>query len=362
MTADRRHQSQAERSMPGRHLFVVALALLAGCSQPHAPAPSVRSSAAHVITLGGGGAGVAPVYGTGIDGALDCFDGTTTCGGLVPVGGVYTLHCWRYPTTMTVSGTGEVKTNGYGIEASVSITVTSPGKIDDNGGTATSSTGVSLRTAGWYPSIAASAAHNASSSAQASMPPVPFVASAGTATGGTAGVAGTNGAACQGGGGGGSTTTTGGNAGAITVVTAANGGPMWPDAWQHFALGFASGSQFTYGSAGGGGADGTGVGGASGQAGGIVWLAAPTITGTGTISADGGGGANTVTSPGGAGGGGPGGFVILTANTYGTSLNVHATGANGGTGSGGANGGKGGDCVVVCQNLSRDGTKATGCP
>lgn len=304
------------------------------------------------------------LYGNGADGDLTCFDGTTTCGGIAPVADVYTLPRWYYPHNLTCTSPAVIRMGGYGMIGTG--TLTDNCTIDDDGAAASNNVAGGLRSSGWYPTTTAGATHTASSLTQASMPPAPFVTSAGVASGGGVGSNGTNGAACQGGGGGGaSATNSGGNGGAITVVSTANGAPMWPLGWTYFRYGPNFGGSFTYGSGGGGGADNsTATGGAGGATGGIVYLAFPTITGTGTISANGGAGGNASnTAGGGGGGGGPGGFVVLTANTYSGTLTVSSTGALGGTGTGGGgNGGKGGDCVVICQNLSNDNTKAAGCP
>lgn len=307
------------------------------------------------------------MFGNGQDGPATCFDGVTTCLGLAPSSGIYTLARWIYPTNMTIAAGATVHMGGYGILGTGTLTVN--GSLNDNGANASNSSAGGLRSGGWFPQTPAGASHGTTSStAQASMPPVPFVATAAAASGAAAGtgIAGAIGAKCQGGGGGGAdATNAGGNGGAITVISATAGSPMWPLGWLYFRGGINLATAFTYGSGGGGGADdNTATGGGGGAAGGIVYVAFHTITGTGSITANGGnGGSATNTAGGGGGGGGAGGFVILTADSFASSLTVSANGGLGGAHTGGGgDGGAGGACVVECTNLSGDGTKATGCP
>lgn len=82
---------------------------------------------------------------------------------------------------------------------------------------------------------------------------------------------------------------------------------------------------------------------ASGSRGGVVLLRAATMSGAGTISADGGDGASAGFAAGGGGGGGGGGTVIVSApSASGSSLTVHARGGDGGSAEFGAGGGGGG--------------------
>lgn len=111
------------------------------------------------------------------------------------------------------------------------------------------------------------------------------------------------------------------------------------------------------GSGGGGGGgsraanDSGGGGGGSGASGGIVWIAAETITNTGTIKANGGNGGNGgqpsgIAAVGGGGGGGNGGVVILYYYTLTNSGTIQASGGTKGTG---ANTGVDGSAGLVIQ-------------
>ncbi len=181
----------------------------------------------------------------------------------------------------------------------------------------------------------------------------------------TAAAAGANGGKGQGGGGG-TAGNAGGTGGAIGLPSQ-NAGRV-----NIFSV-FAGGNEFTngggkwdYGSAGGGGgvaaggAD-NGQGGGGGAPGNLTYFAAPTIVGSGKISADGGAGANAniLGSPSAGGGGGGGGGVLIVVygtRTGGTVTFSAAGGAHGLGGGGGGDGGDGGSGDVMKYNQSGDGS------
>ena len=108
---------------------------------------------------------------------------------------------------------------------------------------------------------------------------------------------------------------------------------------------------FPGGAAGGSGGDGNseGVGpspndgGAGGPGGGVIVIAAPEITGSGTVIADGGDGEDGEDGhgAGGGGGGGTGGLILLVAPVI--DIEASVEGGKGGAGGDGGSGGDGGD-------------------
>lgn len=153
--------------------------------------------------------------------------------------------------------------------------------------------------------------------------------------GGAAGVAGSAGGAPTGGtsvGGGGGAGGRGnvnvvlsGAGGAISIVTAANGGiQVLRDVSRGISGRHLAGAVLSGGTGGGGGGGGsTGAtrnGGGGGSGAGVVIIAANVITGTGTITAIGGNGGNGSstggTTNGGSGGGGGGGAVVIVNNQF----------------------------------------------
>jgi len=318
-------------------------------------------------------------FGTGFDGAV-VFDGTTTILGMAPSSTVYTLSRDIEPSAMTVNVGVRIKTAGYRIF--VSGTLTNNGQIDDNGADAATTWGA-IRPAGFY-AATYGGAQNSFVAVDASPPqPYPYLITSAKATGGSggtsggAGTAGGNGGTCQGGGGGGAGWSSGdgnGNGGATggaipaptltqgvaTLNSLLRGGPDRP----------GTTSQYTYAApAAGGRSSGGSVGGGGGGDGGIVFVGARTIAGGGSFQARGGAGGNAVATSsghggGGGGGGGPGGFVVLAYSTatgaWGTNVSggTHGSGTagNGGSTNAGGNGGDGGACYVLKFNLSGDGT------
>lgn len=260
------------------------------------------------------------LFSDGADGAVN-FNGTNTYPGLATlVGSTYTLTRHVYGTTIVVAPGVTVETLGWYLLATTSIT--NNGTIDASGLSATSLTGA----AKFGVLVIANGGGN------------------GATGNGTAGGAQGLETALGGAGGAGSTGTAGGGGASSTG---------W-SAWVHrppyilFTGCFSSnGAVRTAGAGcggGGGGGDGTNAGGGGGGGGGLIVLAAPVVTNTGTISANGGNGFTPTTGNcGGGGGGGAGGIIIYSAVPWtntGTTSTAHGTPGSGvGTGAAGLAGG-----------------------
>ena len=146
----------------------------------------------------------------------------------------------------------------------------------------------------------------------------------------------------------------GGTGGVITVPSEAQGGAgiihTFPAAMTGLLVG-AGGSTVFQGGSGGGGGNTSGGGGGAGA--GIVTIAAPTITGAGSIEARGGAGAAGTASPGDGGGGGGGGVVMIitqSPTSITTDVTGGAAGAANGAGSAGAAGANGTAVLLVNTN------------
>ena len=128
------------------------------------------------------------------------------------------------------------------------------------------------------------------------------------------------------------TSAAGGTAGG---GTGANGG-TYPSSTSHLArswlesAGRGWGGLYATGSAGGAGGSSGGAGGAGGTS---IILICQSITGSGTISANGANGTNSAANNTGGGGGGAGGFAVLSSQTLETfsALTITAAGGSGGT-------------------------------
>lgn len=171
----------------------------------------------------------------------------------------------------------------------------------------------------------------------------------GTAGGTTAGGAGgatTSTVGGLGGSGGAGSGNAGGAAGTVTNPTAAVGGTDVLFIVGRGSLGRDVAGTLLTGGSGGGGGGGSGValsGAGGGSGGGIIVLSGKTLTGTGTIRANGGAGGNGALVGGGGGGGGGGGAIVLITDndTTTTSLTIQVNGGAGGSGNGGTNGNAG---------------------
>lgn len=345
------------------------------------------------------------IWSDGQDGSLH-FDGvsTVTIGQgqtIVPSGGIYTLARSLYPTDMTVDSGVIIKTAGYMIIGTG--TLTNNGTIQDagnNGGNAsgiTAGTAGAARSAGYYNATSAGAAGGGSggtggASGAVLSPPwgitaagVSGGAAPGITTAGNPGSSGVKSFAGAGGGSGGGGSSagggTGGTGGSLTQVTANLGPLMEMLVFGH--SGSALTGFMTYGSGGGGGGGGgagasggqAGSGGGGGAGGGILFVSYPTIAGSGLFSANGGNGGNgadaqivgTLSGGYGGGGTGAGGGGGLALVRYWTSTGTWTVTANGGapgqtvgsgvgTGKAGALGGTGANGYAWKVNMSGDGT------
>jgi len=276
-------------------------------------------------------------------------------------------------TTFTATGnvtpeTGSPNRNGTIIRAQTSITVNGGASINADGRGGGGSAGGA---AGANGSAVAAAS-------QTNMFADPAQVTGGTGgTGGVAGAQGTvgnpgstgnqmeGGSGAGGGGGGGGTALAGNNGGNGGLQTAGSAFDAHITArvrWDPLTVGTfipttvntgVGGAGGGGGGAGGGpgGAGGAGASGVAANGGGWLFLAAPSVTGTGRISANGTAGvngtngSNSGTQGGGGGGGGSGGgsggYVKVIAKSIGGGLTIQANGATGGTGGTGGTAGAG---------------------
>jgi hypothetical protein len=320
-------------------------------------------SAADKTTLDGIAAGTlsgSAYFGIGVDGAIS-------------LGTVSITRPVTQATTFTATGnvtpeTGSPNRNGTIIRATTSITVNGGASINADGRGGGGSAGGSAGANG--------TAVPAASQTNMFADPAQVVGGTG-GTGGAAGAQGTvgnpggtgnqmeGGSGGGGGGGGGGTIAGGNNGGNGALQTAGNAFDSHITArmrWDPLSVGtFISTTMAT--GVGGGGGGGGGTGGGSGGAGGAgangtgangggwLFLSAPSVTGTGRISANGTvgvtgtNGANSATQGGGGGGGGSGGgsggYVKVIAKSIGGGLTIQANGATGGSGGSGGTAGAG---------------------
>jgi trimeric autotransporter adhesin len=271
-------------------------------------------------------------YGDGSDGVCT-FDGTATPACATKDSSThYTQTRDCFCTTSTVSNNVTVFEAGYRHFGSTSITVNSSCAITDDGNAgATSTAGAGL--------FGGTLGNGSGTLSQAGTNGATAGGSASNA-GGTSnnfnGGAGGNGGASTGGGSGGTGgTITGPNTATTQTVhdcLAAYHGLSWigsSSTWVpiHGGAGGAGGGSSAAGSIGGGG----------GSGGGFVWVATPTLTINGVITAAGGAGANASgTGNGGGGGGGGGGVAAYFYHTISGSFTPGSAGVNATTSPGGA--------------------------
>lgn len=315
-----------------------------------------------VIAASGGGGGTpastvvsettygqSPAVGTSTDYArADHTHGTPSAGGLsnflglfgdggdgnATITGTTTLTREMHYDNLTVNNGGVLKPAGNRIFVRGTLTVNAGGSINDDGTSATSHVGPTGFAARNY--LGASGTNAGSGWS---------VVSAQSAAG-NAGVANTNSSpnsanVLPAGGAGGSTLTRVGGAGGAAPANAS-----FPQRWSGRILdGRGSFGAFNGGAGGGGGAasvgtytGGTFISGGGGSGAGIVWIAAATISNSGTISARGGNGANASAGTGsgdvGGGGGGGGGLVGIITKSATVGGTVSVAGGTGGTGAG----------------------------
>lgn len=275
-------------------------------------------------------------YGDGNDGA-----------GSYSGGGTSTLSRVMFFSSLNISNSTTLDTNGFPIFVSGTLSIASGSKISSNGGNA------SLDTAGiqpinstaigfWYTTLPGPSGGNTNagqpgsninsvSAGQASLQPI--------------GLGGPGGAGGDGSGG-----RTGGAAPTIATPLFAPRTLALAGTFIGLCSGDSSTNASTWAYAGGtggsgGGGDGVNKGGGGGGSGGIVWIFARTISNLGTIEAKGGSGGNggVAGNCGGGGGGGGGAIIIVTgSNSYGsTSVAGGAGGTKTGTGTNGSSGSSG---------------------
>jgi hypothetical protein len=276
-----------------------------------------------------------PVYGDGADGAVT-FDGSSAYSFATYSSAIYTLTRDVWATTVSVSSGYTVITAGYRIFATTSINAA--GNIHNNGSNGSGAVAGAGGLGGFFKAGGAGAAGLLAASAGAAGT-AQATPTANTWVGGVGGR-----------GGQGRLNNIGFNGGVITyanVTTPANadGGSKVTSNYVNYLTRYVVGAtnwQMTPSIGGGGGAKsvtGTAASsGAGGGGGGICFLAAPIITGNGTISANGGSGGSAAGTGGsfGGGGGGGGGVVCVIAKT--SAITPTATGGTGGTSVFGTNG------------------------
>lgn len=273
---------------------------------------------------------VLPVYGDGSDGAIT-FDGSTTHTFATLNGSTYTLTRDIFATTITVNSSIIVITAGYRVFANSSLTVN--GELHNDGSAGSGTTAGAGGLGGFFKAGNAGAAGLGTGSAGAvgAVPPSPTT---NTWVGGLGGK-GAMGRASN-------TTFTGGmiTSANVTVPADADGGNKVPSNFVNYLTRYVVGAtnwQMTPSIGGGSGAKSAtgstpaGTSGAGGGGGGICFVAAPVISGSGTISADGGAGGNATGANGnfGGGGGGGGGIMCMIAKT--STITPTADGGAGGT-------------------------------
>jgi hypothetical protein len=281
-----------------------------------------------ITNIGSGNTGGRFAFLDGSDGTVT-FDGTSTVLGMAPTSSTYTLTRTIMPQNMTINSGVTIKTNGYLVF--VQQTLTNNGTIANNGGNATG-----LGGALYAPGNFLSASNEGGDGLQAS-------GQVGSNSLGAFGGAG-------GAGGAGTGAHTGGAGGTMATATGAQGGlsipRMWGWWWAGTSLDHLSSHQAAAGGGGGGG-DSTNYGGGGGGGGGWVVVCARTITGTGTIEANGGNGFTPTVGNCGGGGGGGGGMVCAWYESLGGSQTLEANGGTAGNGVGTGTAGSTGSSGLV---------------
>jgi hypothetical protein len=261
-----------------------------------------------------------------------------------------------YYNNLTINDTFALSPNGFRVFVKGTLTLSGTGNritaIGGNGGNASTSTGgtagAAAQTAGTLPATFAGKAGGTGGAIGS----VGGNGTAGSASAFSAGVIGVAGGAGGSGGGGGGLAGSAGGAGALTATGKVNSlinATAWGD-WLSGVLTQFTGSSGTGSGSGGGGGAGSvgGGGGGSGATGGIIYIAAYTVTGTANISAAAGNGGNGAAANagsngggGGGGSGGSGGVVVLAYNSkVSWSGSIIVSAGSGGTA--GAAGGTGG--------------------
>ncbi len=287
----------------------------------------------------------AGMFGTGEDGTLT-LDGTSTVFGMVPTSSTYRMVKDIFCSTMTINSGVILRPNGFRIFCSVNLnnsgtiscngTDGSPGTAGAGGAAGTYTDYLSNSSPTTWGAVSAASGGNGSANLTAGL------AATGTGYANLPMQQGRFPTALGGAGGGGFDTNGAARAGGIAnagaaITTGVSRGRSLMDAIQNAGVGttasaVAWGSNFGW-SGGGGGAslETGGGGGGGGTPGGSVFIAAPTISNTGTIRANGGnGGAGFATKADCGGGGGSGGTVVLVYNTMSTTGTITSNGGAGG--------------------------------
>lgn len=294
--------------------------------------------------------GITPAdVGNGSDGS-PVLDGTNTFSWASKSGNTYTLLQPVFFDLLTINATCTLNTGGWPLRCKQAPV--NNGVIDCSGGNASggSNGSASVPASVMYPQTLSSGTNSSSA-------PQVFAASSaangGASVGGSGsnGGAGTTGTVGRGGGGGAGGNNNpftaqgaaGSNSPSVSILTVTQGDIRF----QSIAASSKNynGTQFTLGTWGGaGGAGGAGTtGGGQGAPGGYIYIAAPGISGTGTIRAKGGNGGNGTgggagIGGAGGGGGGSGGLIVLALQGFPNTNTVDVSGGTGGTGGAGGSG------------------------
>lgn len=297
----------------------------------------------------------ASFFGSGADGSVT-FDGSSVVLGITPSSNTYILTRNIWPSTMTVNTGVTIKTTGWMIVCSGTLTLSGTALIHGNGVDAVANTGAAQNWSTSLTYLGGGGAGGGGATGNGSNGGVntgvgvprrfqqPLLAGVGTGNNGT------NGGVAQGGTGGSS--GAGLTSGGVTAQTFVSPVLSDPDDLMLAMFGRNnSGGQGYGGASGGGGGSGDNVngrqGGGGGSGGGWVIVRAKKITGSGSITSKGGNGGNgvgtvPVTGTGGGGGGGGGVVVVISGNGLPTiDVSGGAGGSPAGTGRVGGNGGTG---------------------
>lgn len=270
--------------------------------------------------------------------------------GDVTVSGTVTITKEMHYQNLTITGTGVLKPNGFRVFVKDTLTIQSGGTFNDGGNpggvSGTTNAGAALSGSRGYLGAGGGGGGAGRSSTGLGTQGANSGGNCSPNNSGVQPTGGTGGTA-----GGANTGGVGGNAVVLVPSQKWNAQALFYGARQ-------SGGTWNGGSGGGGGGcditAGSASSGGGGGGAGILWVAANTVSNSGTIHANGGNGASATGTTGVAGGGAGGGgglvAVITRSTSYGT---VTATGGTGGTGlNGGASGTNGQDGNVAVLVLA----------
>jgi hypothetical protein len=267
------------------------------------------------------------IFGDGNDGDVTITGGTTT------------LARDMYYNNLTISASGILETAGYRVF--VAGTFSHAGIVRNNGAAGSGLIGGAQAAAGSLGG--GSNGGNANSSA---------AGSAGGAVGAATQLGGVGGAGAAGSAGSGGSVS-----GASPPATTDGGTTYFRDFYRGTFLKDLSNTRSNGGNGGSGGGSATGgvnFGGGGGGGGGVIMIACASLTGNGSITANGGAGADTTGPTGassGGGGGGGGGVLVLIYGSDTSTVTTAAAGGAGGSGRSGTNGNSGGTGLVYRTQL-----------